>query len=192
MRTAESVVLDALAARSAGAHHVDAQLLRVDLDVDLVGFGHHRDRDGRGVDASLRFGRRHALDAVYAALVLQAAEDAVAGDRRDDFLHAARAALRHRQQLDLPAAAFGVARVHSKEIAGEERRLLPSGAARISRITLRSSFGSRGTSSTRSSRATFSISGSSRAISSRASLRRSSSASSSIARTPARSLSNFR
>src|SRR5690606_5917908 len=67
--------VDALAARPARAHDVDAQILVPDLDVDLFGLGHHGDRHGRGVDAALALGRGHALDAVDALLVLEPAED---------------------------------------------------------------------------------------------------------------------
>ena len=66
----------ALAAGAARAERVDAQVLLVDLDVHVLGFGQHRHR-GRGrVDAAAGLGGRHALHAVHAALVLQPAVDA--------------------------------------------------------------------------------------------------------------------
>ena len=37
------------------------------LHVHVLGLGHHRHRDGGGVDAALRLGGRHALHAVHAA-----------------------------------------------------------------------------------------------------------------------------
>ena len=63
--------VDALAARAAGAEDVDAQVVRVDLDLDVLGLGQHEDAGGGGVDAALRLGDGHALHAVDAALVLQ-------------------------------------------------------------------------------------------------------------------------
>jgi hypothetical protein len=61
-----------LAAGAGGAEGVDAQLGRVDVDIGhLVGLGQHRHGAGRGVDAALRLGGRHALHAVAARLELQ-------------------------------------------------------------------------------------------------------------------------
>ena len=77
--------------------------LGVDLHVDLLGLGQHGDGDGRGVDAALRLGRRHALHAVDAALVLQPGEDAAALDLGDRALDPAELALVVFHHLELPA-----------------------------------------------------------------------------------------
>jgi hypothetical protein len=45
----------------------------VDVDVDVLDLGQDRDGAGRGVDAALRLGVRHALHAVHARFELQAA-----------------------------------------------------------------------------------------------------------------------
>ena len=90
-------LVDVLAAGAARAHGVDADVLRPDLDVDLLGLGQHRDRRRRGVDAPARLGRRNALHAVHAGFELQAREHALAGDRGDDLLVAAEVVLRHRR-----------------------------------------------------------------------------------------------
>ena len=63
--------VDRLAARARRAVDVDLEVVRVDLDVDVLGLGQHRDGRRRGVDAALRLGLRHALDAVRAALELE-------------------------------------------------------------------------------------------------------------------------
>jgi hypothetical protein len=81
--------IDALTTGAACAHHVDAQFLVLDIDVDFFRLGHHRDRHGRGMDAALGFGCRNALYAVYALLVLETTEYVGSRDRRDDFLEAA-------------------------------------------------------------------------------------------------------
>ena len=73
-------------------------------------------------------GRRHALHAVHAALVLEPAEDLVPCDRGDHLLDAARLGLREREQLHLPAAPLGVARVHAEQLAREQRRLVAARA----------------------------------------------------------------
>ena len=79
-------LVDVLAAGAGGAVGVDAQVRRVDLDfLDLLELRQDRHRDGRGVDAALRFGGRHALHAVRAGLEFQPREDAAADDAADDF-----------------------------------------------------------------------------------------------------------
>ena len=120
--------VDALAAGAARAERVDAQILLVDLDVDFLGLGQHRDGRGRRVDAAAGFGGRHALHAVHAALVLQLAVDALALDQRDDFLDAAGVGVAGRHHLELPALALGVARVHAEQVGGEQRRFVAAGA----------------------------------------------------------------
>ena len=80
------------------------------------------------MDAPLRLGLRHALDAVRAALVLEDREGAVALDGEDDLLEAARLALVRRQDLGLEAAPLGVAGEHAVDVAGPERRLVAADA----------------------------------------------------------------
>src|SRR6266566_986064 len=53
-----------LTAVTAGAIEVDLQILLVDDEVGLLGFGQDGDRRGRGVDAPLCLSRGHALHAV--------------------------------------------------------------------------------------------------------------------------------
>ena len=118
-----------LAARARGAERVDAQLRRVEHHVvKLVRFRQHGDRASRGVDAALCLGGRHALHAMAARLELELRVGALACDAHDHFLEAAELGLRRRHDLDLPAVAFGVTRVHPEEIAGKERRLVTPGA----------------------------------------------------------------
>ena len=78
MRTAESVVLTDCPPGPGGAVDVDLQVVRVDLDVDLLGLGQHRDGRRGGVDAALGLGLGHALHAVRAALELEHRVGAVA------------------------------------------------------------------------------------------------------------------
>ena len=111
-----------------GAVDVDLEVVLVDLDVDLLDLGHHRDGRGRGVDPTLRFGLRHALDAVRTTLVLEDREGAVPLDREDDLLESARLALVRREQLGLEAAALRVAGQHPVHVAGPDRRLVAADA----------------------------------------------------------------
>jgi hypothetical protein len=120
--------VDGLAARAARAHDVDLEVLGIDLDLDVLDLRHDGHRRRRGVDASLRLGRGHALHAVHARLVLELREGALAVDADDHLAQAARRGARAREQLDLPAPPLGEARVHAEEIGGEQGRLLAARA----------------------------------------------------------------
>ena len=96
--------------------------------VDLLELGQDRDGAGRGVDAALCLGRRHALHAVRAGLELEPRVRALADDAADDLLVAAVLAGALAQHLDSPALPFGVARVHAEQVAREDRGLVAAGA----------------------------------------------------------------
>src|SRR5262249_2632585 len=81
--------IDALSAWPRGTERVNADVLRIDLDLDFVRFRKNGDRYGGGMNASLLFGRRDTLHAMNAAFVFELAIDLVAVDQRDDFLEPA-------------------------------------------------------------------------------------------------------
>ena len=76
------------------------------------------------MDAPLTFGFRHALDAMDAALELEAAERALSAHLELDLLEAADAGFVLVDDLDLPAARLGVVAVHAEQIGGEQARLV--------------------------------------------------------------------
>src|SRR4051794_41798916 len=80
--------VDALPAGAARAERINAEILRVDVDVHLLGFGEDGDSRGRRVDAALRFRGGHALDAGGTAVVLQPAVGAPAFADGGGFLFA--------------------------------------------------------------------------------------------------------
>src|SRR3990170_6806705 len=121
------VLLDVLAAVAAGVDDIDPQLLLVDMHVHVVGLRQHGDGGGGGVDAAAGLGDGDALDAVDAALVLEARVGAAAAHLEDDLLEAAAVAGVGVQQLYRPALALRVAAVHAVEIGGEEGGLLAAG-----------------------------------------------------------------
>ena len=122
--------VDVLAAGTRGAESIHAHVGRINQYVaDIIGFRHDRHRRGRSVNAPLRFGGGHALHAMAAGFKFQARVSALADDACDHLLVAADFALRLRNDFNLPAISFGVARVHAKQISGEERGFIATCAA---------------------------------------------------------------
>ena len=106
-----------------------AQLAWVELHrLGLVGLGHHGHRRRAGVDTALGLGGGHALYAVAAGLEAQPPVGAGARDAQHHFLVAAKLAGRLAHRLHLPALFLGVARVKTGEVAGEQGRLVATGA----------------------------------------------------------------
>jgi hypothetical protein len=122
-------LVDVLAAGAAGAQGVDPEVAVVDRDVDLLGFGQHRDGRRGGVDAARRLGVGHTLHPVHAGLVFHLGESAASLDLGDDFLVAAHRAFAGRHHLDLPAVLRRISLVHAEQVAGEQSGLVTAGAA---------------------------------------------------------------
>ena len=78
-----------LASRTRRAESIDANVLRLDLNVDVLRLGQHGHGYSRSVHSSLllRFG--NTLDAVHAALILELRVGAAAFDHGNDFLQSA-------------------------------------------------------------------------------------------------------
>ena len=79
------------------------------------------------MDPTLGFGGGHALHAMRAGLELEAREGTTPDEAADDLAVAAVLAAVLGQDLDLPAAPVGVARVHAKQVTGENRRFIAAG-----------------------------------------------------------------
>src|SRR5713101_3195163 len=121
--------VDALAAGPRRTHYVDPKvLLLVDIDLDLVCLGQHRDGHRRSMNTARRFGGRYALHAMDTALELEPAVRAASAHQRDDFLDSAKPGRAQTQRLDFPSMALGKPRVHPEEFIREERRLLAAGS----------------------------------------------------------------
>src|SRR5713226_1761953 len=95
-----------LAARARGAERVYAEVLGVDLNIHLVGFGHNDNCDGGGMNASLSFGSRYALHPMHAALVLQAAINPFPADQRDHLVKSTDGRLAQRSDFHTPSMFF--------------------------------------------------------------------------------------
>src|ERR1700731_3108018 len=106
--------IDVLAAGSGRAVRIDAQLRWVQVDrFDFLKFRQNRHRASRGVNSSLRFGRRHALYTMSAGFELEQGIGAASDDAADDFLISAMFAGALAQDFDAPAFGLGVTGVHA-------------------------------------------------------------------------------
>ena len=81
--------VDVLSAGSAGARGLDVEVFGPKLDINFLGFGENRDRDGRGMNTALGLRGGDALDTVDAGFIFEGAENFFAGDFEDDFFKAA-------------------------------------------------------------------------------------------------------
>ena len=116
MRTAESVLLTCWPSRPGGPVGVDAQVVGVDLDLDIVlDLGHDLDEGEGGLPALLRVVGADAHEPVDATLGAQppVGPPAVDGDGR--ALDAGLLALQLVQDLGLRPVALGPAQVHAQE-----------------------------------------------------------------------------
>ena len=120
--------VDALAAVSGGAHHVDADILFIDDHVHILRLRHDRNGDGGGVDPAAGLGFRHALDAVHAAFIFQAGISALARDHEGDLLHAADADLVRADGFHLPAPALRVLHIQAVHLGREQGCLVSARA----------------------------------------------------------------
>src|SRR4051812_49274725 len=100
-----------LSAGTRGAESIDAQIFGFDLDIDILGFGQHGNRDGGSVNAPLGLGLRNALHAMHAAFVFQFRIRALAFDQRNNLFKPADAGLGTGEDLHLPSLLFGEATV---------------------------------------------------------------------------------
>ena len=120
--------IDALAAGPLRSEDVDPEVLILDLHVDLLRLGQHRDGRGGRMDPPLRLGDGDALDAVYTRFVPERPVHTRAAGREDRFLQAPQGALRKRVDLHLPAAALAESRVHAEQVGREQRGLVAPGS----------------------------------------------------------------
>ncbi len=119
--------VDVLPARPARPGGLDVQLLRLELDVDVLGFRHHRHRHGGGMDAALGLGARDPLHPVHAALILQAPEDLVAGHLENHLLESTHLRETAVELLPLPPPVLRITLVHPHQVDCEQRGLVAPG-----------------------------------------------------------------
>ena len=121
--------VDVLSARTRRTVHVDFQVARLDLDIDLGRLRQYRDGRCAGVNAAAAFGHGHALHTVDAAFIFQLGENAIALDRDNNFLEPAHIGRADRDRFDLPPLPRGIAFVHAVQVTGEQRRFITARAS---------------------------------------------------------------
>ncbi|CDB87165.1 uncharacterized protein BN515_01361 [Firmicutes bacterium CAG:170] len=122
-------LVDMLATRSGRAEHLHFDVLGPDLDLRLLHFREHRDRRRRGMHPSAGFCLRHALHPVDAGFKLEPGVGSVAVDHEIRFLDAAKLRLVIVEQLDRPAAAVSIHRVHPEQAVRKKGALLAADTA---------------------------------------------------------------
>ena len=130
MRDADGGVggVDALAAVTAGAVDVNAEIFGVDFEVLLFCLWEDCDGGGAGVNAALRFGDWDALDAVDAALEFELAVGLVAADAENHLFVAAGIVDGFGLELDFETMRFSIASIHAEKVAREEAGFVAAGA----------------------------------------------------------------
>ena len=98
-----------LPARPRGTININTQIFGADIGIHFFGFGHHRNRGGRGVNAPLRFCGGHALHTVCARFIFQMAIDLIASNKANNFFIPAAIGGRFAHNFSLPAVHFGIA-----------------------------------------------------------------------------------
>src|SRR3990172_11441446 len=121
------VLLPVLAAVAAGVEDVEAQVLLVDMHVDVLSLWQDGHGGGGRVDAAAGLGHGDPLDAVDAALILETRVGAGAAHLEDDLLEAAPIAGVGVHYIHCPTVTFRVPAVYAVEIAREHGGLLAAG-----------------------------------------------------------------
>src|SRR5687767_10587809 len=107
--------VDRLPTGSGGAEGVDAEILRIDVDLDVVSLRQHGNRGRGGMNAPLLFRGGDALHTVHTALVFELAEDFVAADERNNLAQTADARFTCGGDLHAPASRLRESRVHPEQ-----------------------------------------------------------------------------
>ena len=121
--------VDVLAARAGGAEFIESVILRLKIDFDIFGFGHHGNGRRRGMNPALGFGFGNPLHSVSTAFELQRAVRAVSFDRENDFLEATPLADARVHDFDFPALGFRVAPVHLEKVSCEQGGFFATGSS---------------------------------------------------------------
>ena len=117
-----------LPAGSTRTEYVDLEVLGINLQLNLLCLGQHRDSHRRSVDAALCLGLGHPLDPMHPAFEFQAGIDPIPVKREANLLITAQLGLIRTQNLARPAPALGVHTVHPIERTRKECRFIPASA----------------------------------------------------------------
>ena len=120
--------IDALSAVSGGTVHVDADIVRIDLDFYIIDFRQYGHRRGGRMDTTGAFGFRHTLYAVRTGFIFESGISALALDQHTGFLDTADTGIVGIHDLGFPSAAFRIAQIHTQKVLREQRSFFTAGA----------------------------------------------------------------
>jgi hypothetical protein len=127
MRMADSVLFTCWTAGAGSPVGIDTEIGGIDGHFHFVGFRENGHR-GRGrVYAPLGFGVRHALNPVNAAFKFEPGVGPETLNTEHDFLEPPEARRRRGIRFHRKSLFHGIARIHAKEVAGENGRLVAPG-----------------------------------------------------------------
>ena len=131
MRDADSRLrtVDVLSARTGCTVGVDAQIIRIDLDLNILDLRQHCYRNRRRMDTPARLRDRHPLNPMRTALVFQLAVRAKASYHERDFLETANLRRIRIDKLRAPPLTLSKTRIHPEQIAGKQSCLIAAHAA---------------------------------------------------------------
>src|SRR5262245_43220471 len=96
----------------------------MDVNINILGLGKHRDGGSGSVNAAVCFCLRDALNSVHAGFKFQPREHIPTTNLCARLLEAAYARLGKIEDFEPPSPQFGVFLVHPKQFGGKQRRFL--------------------------------------------------------------------
>ena len=115
--------VDALSTGAGCPANGNLQFLRLELHIDFLRFRQHGDGRRARVDAALRFGRRHALDAMHSAFVFEPLENVLPAHVENDFLETAQVRRAGVERLRSGVDRRRLARLQPERSQSPDRRL---------------------------------------------------------------------
>ncbi len=112
---------------SAGAEDIESDVLRIDLDLDLIDLGQNSHGRSRGMDPSPTLGGGNALDPVGTGFKFKPRVSPITLDHKGGFFDAADAGFRDVDHLGLPALVLSIAQIHPHQLRGEQSRFIAAG-----------------------------------------------------------------
>ena len=119
--------IDTLPTIAGGTHHVDADILFIDLHIHFLRLRHHRNGNGRSMDTSAGFRLRNPLYTMHTAFVFHYRVGSLPGNHKGYTLHSSDTNFLHLHGFHLPAAAFRIMHIHTINFCRKQGRFISAG-----------------------------------------------------------------